>query len=94
MGIAEYQSLKHDFSQLMTELSRDKLEKIKEYDEYGVSKESLKRKLDALGWHGRCINLLPINQVQEALILFKKSLLPSDNSNIRNAYIKMKDHRS
>ena len=78
----------------MTELSRDKQDVIKEFDEYGVSKESLKRKIDALGWHGRCLNLLSLNEVQEALILFKKSLLPSDNSSVRNAYIKMKDHRS
>jgi len=32
--------------------------------------------------------------VQEALVAFKKSLLPTDNNNVRNGYIKMKDHRS
>lgn len=60
-GIAEYQSLKEDFKQLMVELSRDKQEIIKEFDEYGVTKDSLKRKLDALGWHGRCLNMVSIN---------------------------------
>ena len=37
---------------------------------------------------------MSLNQVQEALLLFKKSLLPTDNIDIRNAYIKMRDHGS
>ena len=93
-GIAEYQSLKQDFQHLMVELSRDKQEIIKELDELGITKQSVKRKSDALGWHGRTLNLLSLNQVQEALLLFKKSVLPTDNIDIRNAYIKMRDHGS
>jgi hypothetical protein len=77
----------------MNELSNDKLETIKEYEtneEHGnLRKESVKSKMDALVWHVRCIDQLSINQVQEALLLFKKSLLPSDNNQIRNSYIKL-----
>ena len=51
-------------------------------------------KIDSLAWHGRLLNLLPISSVQEALMLYKKTLLPTDNANVRNGYIKFRDHRS
>ena len=54
----------------------------------------MKIKIEALAWHGRLLDQLPINCVQEALILYKKTLLPSDNATVRNSYIKFKDHRS
>ena len=54
----------------------------------------MKVKIDSLAWHGRVLNLLPISSVQEALMLFKKTLLPTDNANVRNGYIKFREHRS
>lgn len=86
--------LQRDFQLLVGELHRDKLDIIKELDELGVSKHFVKRKVDALGWHGRCQSILQLSQVQEALLLFKKQLVPSDKIVIRNQYTKLKDHRS
>jgi len=78
----------------MNEIHNDKLEIIKEYDEQGLTKQLVRRKLDALGWYGRCLNILTVTQVQEALTLFKKALVPTDKLLIRNQFIKMRDHRS
>ena len=89
-----YQALRSDFQHLMVELSRDRQELIKEYDVNGISKQQMKAKIDALAWHGRVLNLLPISSVQEALLLYKKTLLPTDNATVRNGYIKFRDHRS
>lgn len=98
-NIGDYQALRGDFMHLMSELSKDKQDVIKELDQTEeinglLTRETVKRKIDALAWHGRLIDQLSINQVQEALVLFKKSLLPSDNNQIRNGYIKLRDHRS
>eukprot|EP00356_Strombidium_inclinatum_P014202 CAMPEP_0170508192 /NCGR_PEP_ID=MMETSP0208-20121228/61549_1 /TAXON_ID=197538 /ORGANISM="Strombidium inclinatum, Strain S3" /LENGTH=91 /DNA_ID=CAMNT_0010790947 /DNA_START=156 /DNA_END=431 /DNA_ORIENTATION=+ len=82
--LQNYQSLKADFLLLISEIHKDKLGQIKEYEEEGVTKLSTRRKLDALAWHGRCLNILTVTQVQEALLLFKKSLVPSDKMIIRN----------
>ena len=54
----------------------------------------MKKKIDALAWHGRLMNVLPANCIQEALMLYKKTLLPPNNADVRNSYIKFRDHRS
>ena len=45
----------------MLELSRDKQEVIKSIDsENGLTRDNLREKIDALGWHGRLVNLLSV----------------------------------
>ena len=70
-------------------MSNDKLDVLKEA---GNDRAMTKRKIEALGWHARCINLIGVTEVQEAITLFKRACLPSDNPKIRNDYIKMIDH--
>lgn len=40
------------------------------------------------------MNILPVNQIQEAIASFNEVLLPQDNNVIRNIYIKMQNHGS
>lgn len=54
----------------------------------------MKLKIDALGWHARCLPLLKNTQVVDALALFKRALLPADNAAVRNAYLTSTDHNS
>lgn len=65
-----------------------------DFEENGLTKEGLKKKIDALAWHGRLLKVLPNNCVQDAIILFKKALIPQDQPNVRNAYLKMTEHKS
>lgn len=88
---SELGELRKDFLLLVQEISNDKLDVLREV---GNLNTQVKSKIDALSWHARCLNLVTVNQIQEALTLFKRSLLPSDNAQIRNVYIKMMDHRS
>lgn len=88
---SELGELRKDFLLLVQEISNDKLDVLREI---GNLNTQVKSKIDALAWHARCLNLVTVNQIQEALTLFKRSLLPSDNAQIRNVYIKMMDHRS
>ena len=74
---------------LAHETSNDKLDVLREP---GSDRLLTKRKIEALGWHARCITLLGAGEVQEAITLFKRACLPSDNPKIRNDYIKMIDH--
>jgi hypothetical protein len=48
--------------------------------------------LDALGWHGRSIDILTTSQVTDAIGHFKKSVLSDPER--RTAYINLVDHRS
>lgn len=54
----------------------------------------VKQKLDAVAWHARMVHQLNATQIQDALTLFKRNLMPSDNLSLRNEYIKFMDHRS
>jgi hypothetical protein len=80
-----------DLLLLAAEIASDKLDIIREPT---FNREHVKEKIEALGWHGRCLGLIGVTQVQEAITLFKRALIPSDNPEIRNTYIKMTDHRS
>jgi hypothetical protein len=62
--------------------------------EPGSSSHNIKSKIDALGWHARCLPILKNAQVIEALTLFKQALLPADNANIRNDFLQSVDHGS
>ena len=59
-----------------------------------MDKDTVKAKMDALAWHGRALNLISVSHIQEALMLFKRTLLPSDNNQRRSMYIKTIDHNS
>ena len=90
----EAATLRADLSLLIQEYANDKQDILREIQEGGNQSLAIKQKIDALAWHGRCLSLLTVNQVQEALVLFKRSLLPTDNPTVRNTYIKTHDHRS
>jgi hypothetical protein len=80
-----------DLPQFASEIANDKQDILREpmFD-----REHVKQKIDALAWHGRCLGFLGVGQIQEAITLFKRALIPADNPNIRNMYIKMNDHGS
>lgn len=87
-------NLKNDVNHLIQETSNDKLEILRDLDENVDFGKQIKQKIDALAWHGRMLNLLSVNQINESIILFKRALLPTDNIQIRNLYIKTTNHRS
>lgn len=76
---------------LVKETAVDKLDVLREP---GTETHDMKHKIDALGWHARCLPLLKNAQVVDALALFKRALLPADNAAVRNAYLTSTDHNS
>ena len=72
-------NLKNDVNHLISEISNDKLEILRDLDENVDFGKQIKQKIDALAWHGRMLNLLSVNQINESIILFKRALLPTDN---------------
>ena len=41
-----------------------------------ITSESIKSKIDALAWHGRCLGLIGVNHVNEAIAAFNAILMP------------------
>ena len=54
----------------MTELAKDKLEIIKDFEP--LSPDMVRRKIDALAWHGKCLKIITPHAAQEAVVHFKK----------------------
>jgi hypothetical protein len=52
--------LQEDLKLVVAEIHRDKIDIIKEEDLGAITSKSTRRKMDALGWHGRCLNLLSV----------------------------------
>lgn len=77
---------------VLKEIIYEKQNTLRDFDPMGVTKHSIKKKLDAIGWHGRSMDLLSIAQADEAINLFKKSVL--GDADRRNSYINLVDHRS
>ena len=85
-------SLRTDFQTLVAELVKDKIDIIKEFED--VTKESVRRKTDALAWHGRVMNIISPQAAQESVVQFKKAFIPTDNQAVKSAYIRLQDHNS